>query len=373
MAKIVVFLQFAALPAWLAGSTSLAGPASSTDKACDAVASTGVACEAAELDVSALLHTSVAKRGALATSAAPVPIVTLQLMDFLDFTMADTARECGGTVKGSPGSISKDAWACAFDRMDVDGDGQLTAADLVGASRDNASEEVLAMNITKWSCQEAIATVATWYPKAAPFLVKYQPLVLYTAWTGLQPPPGTPEPTESEMVPASFLQAAEEDSEASLEEALAKLSACHRAILHTVLPTMNIFLSAVGLRVPGKVTGALAKGLAKSSKLLRKVETIVKLSGGPSKLLGSKARLPGFIFKVGKELWDHGLLSEALRAARKSMGWWDWTTTIVPLLASLVGFFATGGTANIAIAVTMGGVNVVDLTLALRDVAKTCG
>jgi len=260
--------------------------------------------------------------------------------------------------------VDQSKWSDMFHKLDADGDGKITAADLDKDSFAEASVDVRRLNITKAQIVDALALMASLDPRLGPFLVKHHQLAVFTAWTGQNPPAGSPEPSADEITPVE-----EEDG-----RRMWGLSDCDAAIITTLVPTVNLLLSALSLHLPGgKLGKAVLKYARKSKKFLRKVNFIVKRLGGPKKIRGGgPAKISSFIFRVGKEMWKSGVLKKALNEAIKSLSWWDYVKIGAPALAAVAGFFLTAGTANLVAVIVAGGVAVGELTAALIDVGKSC-
>jgi len=283
----------------------------------------------------------------------------------LDFTLADAgALENESVEEEGAKGIDQQKWSGMFHKLDTDGDGKITGADLDKDSFAEASVDVKRLNITKAQLQDALALMARLDPKLAPFLVKHGQLAVYTAWTGQKPPPGSPEPSADEITPV------EEDDGRRMWE----LGDCEAALIMTLVPTVNLLLSALAIRLPGgKLAKAVLKYARKSKRFLKAVNKIVSTLGGPDKITGGgPPTMAKFIFQVGKEMWNSGVLKDALNEAVKSLSWWDYVAVGAPALAAVAAFFVTAGTANLIAAIVAGGVSVGELTVALVDVGKSC-
>merc|ERR1719330_1352938 len=283
----------------------------------------------------------------------------------LDFTLADAgALENESVAEESAKGIDQWKWSDMFHKLDSDGDGKLTAADLDKDSFVEASGDVKRLNITKAQIADALGLMASLDPKLAPFLVKHSQLAVFTAWTGKTPPAGSPEPSEDEITPV------EEDDGRRMWE----LGYCEAAIIQTLVPTVNLLLAALAIRLPGgKLAKAILKYARRSKKFLGAVNEIVENLGGPDNVAGGgPSKLGQFIFQVGKEMWETGVLKQSLNEALKSLSVWDYISIGAPALAALAAFFVSAGTANLVAVIVAGGVSVGDLTMAIVDIGKSC-
>lgn len=268
--------------------------------------------------------------------------------------------------------------------LDADSDSSLTDPDLGVVSFGKASAAVKRLNVTKEQLLDALASLATWYPKLAPFLVKHRQLLLRVAWTGTKPPQGTPEPSQDKLVPASprFGQADEGS------HWLSTLGDCQAAETKCVFPSVGLMLSASGLTFPkGAVKKAVLRILrerkiastsaaegakASGDRGLLGVRTIAQSLGGPGDIMGSPIKLSTFARGVFQELWAGDGLWDVIESLAVELSFWDWVTTLVPMIAKGAGWVLTNGTANLAVAIGVGSDDVMDVVTALVEFGKSC-
>jgi hypothetical protein len=293
------------------------------------------------------------------------------LLSFLDTTLADAQTEAANVDWSHMDGINKSSWDEIFSRLDVDGNNVISSEEVARASMFEASSTCKKLNITRNDIREALAVLVEVMPKLTPYMVKNSQVMVYSAWTGQKPPPGTPEPSQDDWEVAV-------NESALVGESTDQLTKCQGALISTIFPAVGILLSITGIRLPTDAGEELAQKIAfkigKNYKLLKKLKTVYKFAD-PGKIESSKITAVKFVKRVAKELWDSGVLKEAFTEVLRDLSWWEWTTIAVPALGSLAGFVVTGGasgTINIAIGAATFAIELGDLMFAVRLVRTRC-
>jgi len=293
----------------------------------------------------------------------------------MDTTIADADTECEvHNNKNSPDwadfrGLSKARWDKIFDTLDVDHDGTVTPADLSKAAAYEASESC--EQLTKEDVRNGLALVAEHQPKLAPYLLKHSQLVLYSAWTGRDPPLGSPEPSRKELMIPSHMPILLHHANVSLV-AMKVGKECVWPLISLTMSLISIWRVAIGAYLPSvtkqQFESALKRLLSRRPDVLDK---IIKRIPDDVDLYRIQT-IMACVMAVGSELWKSGLISDAVYEAFESMGWWEWIQIIVPFIAAIVLAYSTGGAINGAAAMSMIALNMVWLTAAIVNVNKKC-
>jgi len=260
------------------------------------------------------------------------------------------------------GNIDMRCYKDRFDRLDVNGDGMVSAAEA-----NSAADERNCFNLTRADIKAGLALASQWFPEDASAWVANEALLVDLTYRNVIPSEDTPRPQDplAGMPLPRSLRPPVEETAANISTAMVTKD-CADARITIFTTVLELFCQILGfnLKPSQNLVDVLLRGTSEFAEAVRGIFAYMDLMPSPMDIATSA-------WGLFMALYEEGFVLQAFWDVVRSMSWWRRAVTLIRIAATVLLWIASAGVAQI-LQIAMMAVSIADLTTAFRQEREVC-
>lgn len=259
------------------------------------------------------------------------------------------------------GNVDRHCYEDRLDRMDINGDGMVSAAEA-----NSVADERNCFNLTRTDIKAGLALASQWFPEDASAWVTNEALLVDLTYRNVIPSEETPKPQDplaGVPLPRSSRRPAAQPA-GNITAMVTK--ECGDARISIFVNVLGLFCQILGFNLaPSQnLVDSLLRGTGEFAEAVRAIFSYMDLMPAPMDIATGA-------WGLFMALYDEGFVIQAFREVVSGMSWWRRAVTLIRIAATVLLWIASAGVAQI-LQVAMMAVAIADLTSAFSEEREEC-